>query len=340
MSTDAIDVPDNGIKRDRYGRPLVVPRGGKKPVPYTRATTVAGSLDDTFNLSRWQQRMVAIGLTDRPDLVLAVAAHRDDRDQLNDIATQALDAAKAGAAATTGTALHALTEQMDRGLELRSVPAAYQADLDAYRDATAGVLEPVVIEQFCVCDELEIGGTPDRVSKLLTDLEVVVGDVHVDTIRAGEHVIVDTKSGQIDYGQLKIAAQLGIYAHSEAYDVATGARTPLPAVSQRWGVVVHLPAGKGTARLVPVDVAAGWEAAQLACEVRRWRKRSDLFGQLRTVETGVDGTDFDPAPSLVDRARAAATVTELEALFFEARRDGVWTDELLVACRDRKAELT
>ena len=34
------------IERDRYGRPMVVPLKSKKPVAYTRATTIANSLDD------------------------------------------------------------------------------------------------------------------------------------------------------------------------------------------------------------------------------------------------------------------------------------------------------
>src|SRR5689334_2925212 len=68
--------PAPQVPRDRWQRPLVVPPKGGKPVAYTRCTTFVGCLEDTFNLSRWQQRMVALGLNDRPDLLLAVAAHR------------------------------------------------------------------------------------------------------------------------------------------------------------------------------------------------------------------------------------------------------------------------
>ena len=34
------------IERDRYGRPMVVPPKSKTAVAYTRATTIANSLDD------------------------------------------------------------------------------------------------------------------------------------------------------------------------------------------------------------------------------------------------------------------------------------------------------
>ena len=166
MTADPFDVPARDIPRDRWGRPMVYPPGGKKPVPYTRCTTYVGVLEDTYNLSRWQQRMVALGLADRPDLMLAVAAHRDERDKLNEICGSALDAAKAGAAATTGTALHALTEKVDRDLPLGVIPEAYIADLEQYRETTAP-LTVKAIEQFRVLDSLKIGGTTDRVVEYL-----------------------------------------------------------------------------------------------------------------------------------------------------------------------------
>src|SRR5215831_14489249 len=107
-TTDTFDPIPPAIRRDRWLRPLVVPPGGGKPVPYTRCTTYVSALEDTYNLSRWQQRMVAIGLAERQDLLLAVAAHRDDKAHLNELCEKALEAAKGSAPATTGTALHKL----------------------------------------------------------------------------------------------------------------------------------------------------------------------------------------------------------------------------------------
>jgi hypothetical protein len=57
------------IERDRYGRPLIIPESGGKPVAYTRATTIANSLDDGTALTAWKMRMAAIGLTVRNDLL-------------------------------------------------------------------------------------------------------------------------------------------------------------------------------------------------------------------------------------------------------------------------------
>lgn len=240
------------IPRDRYGRPLVAPPEGGKPVPYTRVTTFVGCLEDTTNLDKWKQRMVALGLASRPDLVLAVAAHRNDKTKLNKVVDEAREAAAASAAATTGTALHAFTEQLDRGEDIGVVPAAFQADLDAYVTTTAP-LTPVHIEQFTVHDGLRVAGTPDRVVEY-----------------EGGLYIADVKTGSIQWGMAKIAMQLAVYANSLLYDIASGERDSLN-VDTRRALVTHLPAGTGRCELVWVDIAAGWQAVQVAAKVREHR---------------------------------------------------------------------
>lgn len=253
-----LTAPETLIKRDRYGRPLVIPPGGGRPKPYTRATTLAGTLDDTYNLSRWQQRMVAIGLADRPDYLLAVTAHRDDKTRLNGICEDAIEAAKGGAAATTGTALHALTELVDRGLDIPVVPEATTRALNAYREAMRP-FEVVAIEQFTVLDDLEVGGTPDRI------------------VRYGDRTLIaDIKTGSIEWSIQKIAIQLALYSRGVGYDPKTGERFDLPPVDQRNGLIIHLPADDGRCDLHWVNLDAGWQAAQLAVAVREWRKANGL----------------------------------------------------------------
>lgn len=244
--------PAPEVPRDRWGRPLVVPSTGGKPVAYTRCTTFVGVVEDTYNLSKWQQRMVALGLSDRPDLLLAVASNRDDKKHLDTVCEQAMDAAKAGAAATTGTALHLLTERMDRGLGTGVVPEAYVADLEAYARTTAP-LKAVHIEAFCVQDMMKVGGTPDRVVTF-----------------QGKRYIADLKTGSINFGYLKIAAQLAMYARSRLYDPASHERSPHGAEIDR-GIVIHLPAGSGTCTLHWVDLTEGWEAVKVARMVRNLR---------------------------------------------------------------------
>ena len=106
-------------RRDRFGRYLVTPPDGGKPVAMTRATTVAGAVDDTTGLQKWMKRQVAVGMAKRPDLVAAVATtDPDDKKKLGALAEDAMDAAGSSSAATVGTALHRATELADLGLEV------------------------------------------------------------------------------------------------------------------------------------------------------------------------------------------------------------------------------
>jgi hypothetical protein len=319
MSTDFANPATTAdeIPRDRWGRPLVVPPGGGKPVGYMRCTTFASTLEDTYNLARWQQRMVAIGLVDRPDLQLAVAAHRDDKSRLNDLCNEALDAAAAKAAATTGTALHALTEQHDRGtLDIAKVPLAYRPDIEAYVDATRA-LEVVQIETFGVVDDMKIGGTWDRIVSY-----------------NGRNVIADLKTGSVDYGMLKIAVQLAIYSRCVAYNFATHDRTPLPDVDQDVALVIHLPAGTGTARLLEVDIAAGWQAVDCARKVRGWRAKNNFS---RVVEQVVSETRPAESVALLEQIGRAGTVDDLTALWRTHAHE--WTEQHTAAATDRKTAL-
>lgn len=304
----------NDIQRDRYGRPLVTPPGGGKPTAYTRCTTYVDALEDKYNLQLWQQRMLILGLVDRPDLLLSAAAHRDDKKQLNDIASSAIEAAKAHAAATVGTALHALTERVDAGDDINTlgVPSNYIADLRAYQTATTP-LTVLHSETFTVLDDLKIGGTPDRIVEY-----------------QGERYIADIKTGSIDFGIGKIAMQLAVYSHSVMYDHTTGQRTPLPGVNGQRGIIIHLPAGTGTCRLVWVDIAAGWEAVQLAGRVREWRRRKNLSTEITTANQSGD----DPITNLI---AAAPSAEELVAIW--VAHENSWTDVHTVAATIRKNQL-
>lgn len=251
-------------ERDRWGRPMIIPPDGGKAKAYTRVTTFIDVLDDRYNLELWKLRQAAIGLADRPDLLLAVSAHRDDKKKLDRICSDAMEAAKSSAGATTGTALHALTELVDAGRDLPVVPADAKADLDAYWAAMAP-FEIVAMEQFGVHDELQVGGTWDR----------IVG-------YAGRRFVADLKTGTtIDYSISKIAMQLALYSRCMAYEPGTGARRPLE-VDQRNGLVIHLPAGSGQCHLHWVSLEAGWEGIQIARQVREWRTRKGLSVPFKT----------------------------------------------------------
>lgn len=286
-----LDRPDVDWIRDGYGRPIILPdprwrtrlvepSTGELVAPpswygpdgtlwpdrrYTRVTTFGEALLDGSALSRWKMRRVALGMGRRPDYVTAAAAlTAEDRDRqaLNDLAEKALEAAGPNAA-DIGTALHQFTERMDRGEDLGFVPPEYRADLDAYRQA----VEPLtMLHRECrmVCDQLETAGTPDAI--------VLCSEPDPDGVTDMAR-IADLKTGNVDYTAGKFSTQLAIYAHSALYDPATGARTyPDRPLNVRWGLVVHMPAGLGTAQLRWLRLDHGWAGAQLAGPVREWRK--------------------------------------------------------------------
>jgi hypothetical protein len=307
--TDLFDAPTSPIPRDGWGRPKIVPATGGKAVAYTRCTTFVSALEDTYNLTRWKMRQVALGLADRADLLLSVSAHREDKKELDRVADAAMEAAQSSAAATTGTALHTLTELHDRGQKIGTLPPQGRADLDAYIAATAG-LKYTAIEQFRVLDMLRIGGTADRIIDL--------GD---------RHVIGDVKTGDITYGIGKICMQLAVYAHSTAYDPANGRTPDSKPMDLDRGLIIHLPSGAGTCELVWVDIAAGWEAVQLAAAVRAWRARKDLV-------ITAPGSE-----QLLERVDTFTDLTELRSWYVELDQRGATTAELLAACKRRAAEL-
>lgn len=331
--TDPFSTVVTELPRDRWGRPLITPPEGGEPVAYQRVTTFVGVLEDTYHLSKWQQRMTALGMATRRDLQIAASAITDPKDQfqkrtLNKIAEQAIEAANGSAAATTGTALHSLTEAIDAGHPPAYVPEEFEADLTAYREIT----EPfdfIDAEGFCVRDDLRVGGSYDRIVNIPAGMLAPDGS----EVRCA---IWDLKTGGSEgtlFGVNKIAMQLGVYANSVNYDHTLGSRRPLPgAPSKEWGIVCHLPAGTGRAQLLWVDIAAGWDAAlNLAPGVHAWRKRKDLSTPFATVAA------TPRSVSIPGQIATATSYPALQAIFAEHRL--IWTPGLTALAAQRKAEL-
>ena len=256
---------------DRYGRYLITPADGGKPVAHTRATTWASTNDDQHNLTKWKLRTAANGIARRPDLLAGiVAAAEDDRSTVDRIVNQALEAGGSSTAANTGTALHKMTERVDRG-EVFEIPEPHKSDVEAYSAALAEAGVTVdLIELVGICAELGVAGTFDRIVTF-----------------QGQRYIADLKTGRsLDYSWSTIAVQLALYAHaSTIYDVATGTHSPMPEVDQERAIVLHLPAGSATCTLHWVDIEAGWQGALLAGKVRAWRKVKGLGHPLEAVVT-------------------------------------------------------
>lgn len=303
------------FNRDGWKRPLIIPIGGGKPKAYTRTTTYIGAIEEYFAINQWERRMVAIGLAKTPALQLAVLAHRNDKTRLNEITSEAKTVAGGEDAATIGTAMHAFTEQVDRGEDLTDIDLGpYTADLAAYIDKTA-VLSCIEIEQHVVLDAFEIAGTPDRVVSY-----------------QGKRYIADLKtSSSLNYGTGKMACQLACYARSRMYDVGTGERTPHGADLTR-GLIIWLPAGQARCELLWIDLEAGWEGVKLARQVRDWRKRR--YGDLCSP---FDAIDVPVLPDVAAAIKACNTIDGLTAVW--NKYQDYWTDELTVLSRETKAAI-
>lgn len=245
------------IDRDRYGRPLVVPPSGGKAVAYTRATTIANSLDDASALTAWKMRMAAIGLTTRPDILLSITAAQEDKMAVNSLIEDAMQVAGANKAANIGTAIHSFAERLDLGLTLGVIPPEYIPDIKAY-ETTTKILNNKFIEQFSVLDKYKIAGTPDRIVEY-----------------NGELFIADIKTGRVDHPN-NIAIQLAIYANGLPYDSATATRGTWGNVNKDKAIIIHLPAGTGTCKLMWIDIKEGLKGLQFAMKVRKWRDQKGL----------------------------------------------------------------
>ena len=259
--------------KDRWGRYLITTANGNQ-TSFPRVTTIAKSLDDEGALTAWKGRMTATGLVHRNDLLVAASAALEDKSSLDRIVQQAIEAAGASSKANIGTALHSLTQALDLGQKPAILPGLQQ-DVDAY---LAGLIEhgvvisPNYVEVLLVNEKYEYAGTADRLARFST--------------RKNKQVM-DLKTGSIDYAMNSIAVQMAMYANAEyIYNWRTQERIPMPTLDKTRGVILHLPAGQGKLSLYEVDLVAGWEAAQLAMEVRAWRKRKDLHIKVHAVAAG------------------------------------------------------
>ena len=228
-----LDEIDAGIPMDSYGRYKLPDPVSGKTFAYTRVTTYAKAIRDTFALTQWELRMATKGLSIRPDLLaLAAATSIDEKSALNRIADDAKEAAAGSAGANKGTALHKFGEAIDRG-ETIAIPAPWDADIGAYKAGLkqAGIVVPAgMIERTVIIPELGLAGTFDRVYRLPGDLDV----------------IGDLKTGQ-ELFWLEIAIQLACYSRGK-YMWSPGQKSLIADArgSQERAVVAHFPAGQAT----------------------------------------------------------------------------------------------
>lgn len=320
--------PNDEAPRDGRGRPFIIQEHGGKPITLTRTTTYVDAIEDKTGLTAWKQRETMIGLAEKefaaqgdrdPSTVnRVVSLHRDlldytaDRNEdearkvkraLNAMAEECMDAAGANRKREQGTHLHKLSEFVDQGIPLPDdISDVDLLDMMAYMEATIP-LEVIAIEQFVVHQGLRAGGTFDRL--------VHYTGPGPDGAPVDGYFIADLKTGSVELGYTKIAAQLAIYANSQRYDfkkfrpdtsdkklfdqwkktiftAEEGRSLYSPIlegedVSKSWGIIIHLPEGSGECELLWVDLEHGWRAA-LECQRIRELRGVGFKKVMRPVE--------------------------------------------------------
>lgn len=245
-------------------------------------TSVAGLLDDTYNLQNWIKRNVALGMALDDSLAERAIAHHQDKGALGDVAEDALRAAKTHQAAARGSAIHRTLEAHDLGEELIDTPKnrALRRAYDVALEAAGLVVVPEYIERIiCYPDEM-VAGRFDRIMRRRRD---------------GKFVIADIKSGEsaVKYPH-KTAIQLALYANAPwmaAQIPSQGGKTDefekLPEkLDLRNGYIIYTP-DENNVEVLKIDIAHAWKMVKQAIfPALEWRKRDDLVTSVGT--TAVD----------------------------------------------------
>jgi hypothetical protein len=267
-------------RRDQYGRYLIVPPTGGKPMGYTRVTTVAKALDTGGGLASWKATMAVQGLIMRRGLraqwEALMAEYQSNpwyagertKGQCRKLVEECAAVGGANDRKEIGSALHTITALVDLGRNLPHLTEETEADVRAYRNglAAAGItIVPDQIEVTVVLDNYQVAGTLDR-------LAVVPGfDLPL---------IADLKTGaNLEYSWQSIAVQLAAYSRANAIyhqgpvpDGSEDSRLPMPAVDQEWGLIFWLNAGTGDLELHLVNLDVGWAAFEHSMWARDWRR--------------------------------------------------------------------
>lgn len=347
------EVP-NEIPRGRGGRPKirVLLEDGTESrstfTTYTRASTLGKALESDYAIQEWQKRMIVHGMSRRHDLVLRAASiatttESEDKSALTEVAEAALEAAKATAGATKGTALHKLSERVDAGEDLSYLPPDAVEALNAYRRLMA-LVRVVASETFVVCDALETAGTFDRVVELLFDTEVRYVDTegveHVDVLVAGTRLVLDLKTNKsAQYFGPTYSCQQAVYGNGMPY-THLGGRGSWPqgrGPSRAWALILHVPLETPQdSGFYWVDLQLGLELGHLACTMRAQTGRGDLFWP----------TNLEPVKIETKPHSDLKVMAELKGAQDEAALNGlweiyqdIWTEDMTRMVRARLREL-
>lgn len=268
----------DGPPRDRWGRPMLFPRGADvtddaNRVPYTRASSLADYIADFYHIQTWKMRYLARSLGQNRDLAALAGAecyttgfdkgdekeNRASGKRLDDIIERALDRGGIAVKADYGTVVHALTEPNNDGNveEYGNIEADVASFWKCVNDLGITILGT---EIFTANDELMVAGTFD----------------HLMYVPGYGIVITDKKTSSEVHGA-DFRIQLATYAWADAYDWETDTRISLEEYIERqgWepdlldrskGLIFWIK--NGETKIYELDLTKGLEAATHAVWVR------------------------------------------------------------------------
>lgn len=242
---------------DRYGR-RILPRGDGTAVPYTRATTLAGSLDGGHGVMVWRKYRAAWGVAQRDELIQRLrAVPADDKATIREVCDKAELIAGTEAAADQGTAAHAVLQRVDQGESINNIHSYYQPLVRNYQEALriAGItVLPQYVERTYRCARYDIEGHPDNIYQL-SDGSLVIGDKKT--------------AADLAKAERSIAAQLALYANSEhMMNYETSQYEAVPEVRKDFALIIVINTEDWSVAIERIDIIYGWGRVRLSAELR------------------------------------------------------------------------
>lgn len=222
-------------------------------------------LADQYGLNKWKMRELVKGIAQRQDLIALLSVlDPGSKGKIDEIIDTALQVAGTSAEANKGTSIHEALRLADMGLPyppmFEPFVSSYRAELQRF-GLTVGLIEATVYSPG-----LNARGDLDR-----TFIE-----------SDGSHVLGDVKStGHLEDQAHEISVQMAVYQSATHYRDDKGAWHAIPRgkhpLRDDYAIIVHVDREHATVTLYRLDLWIGKRGANLAEQVRQWRKAGPVL---------------------------------------------------------------
>lgn len=287
--TDFFNMPEPDVMRGPGGSPMLVPRGleatGVRSA-YTRASYMADFIEEKDYIHKWEMRYLAKAMGQNEDLAALAACEvystgikdapkgrekTQSGRNLDSIIERALDRVRIHEKADRGTAVHGFTEPRFWAQEPHeAVPERMRGPVDAFWEINRReCIELVGTEMFTANDITMSAGTFDHLAR-----------IPGHPLFKDEYIVSDKKTGRFD--PFSWAVQISSYANGDPYNTETDQRPEWPGpINKDYGLVWQIDCepdidDKRRVKLWVIDIALGWEMAQVASTVRDAHLRDDI----------------------------------------------------------------